>query len=133
MPATLRNLLVLFGAFFSLNSHAGNAQGGFMVSVKLIGTGLCVNTTLSQLTNAIVRVTCQGNQFVSIEPRKGRPFLGVHGGAFRFVFSSGAAVPGFLLGDSGGSSNLIGQGTITALRVLDLTERDGKLEFLVSF
>ena len=83
-----------------------------------------------------MRVTCQGNQFVSIEPRVGRPFPGTHGGAFRFAFSQRSGFSGGNVDFGQSVSALeaaIGQGTITALRVLDLTERDERLEMLVSF
>jgi hypothetical protein len=119
-------------------SSAATTSGSFNVQIRLneSASGICVSSTLSLVTNALVRVTCQGNQFVSIEPRDGRPFVGTHGGAHRFAFSQRSGYPsGFVnFGQSVGELEAaIGQGTITALRVLDLTERDERLELLVSF
>ena len=115
-------------------SVAATVSGNFVVTVQL--AGICISSSLSQVTNASVRVTCQGNQFVSIEPQPGKPFFGTHGGAHRFAFSQRA-------NGSSGQVDLgqsvteleaaLGQGTITALRVLNLTERDERLELLVSF
>jgi hypothetical protein len=121
--AALSALSVSFG-------WAATASSAFNVTVQPIG--VCISTTLSQQTNALVKVTCQGGQFVSIEPREGRPFVGVHGGAYRFAFGRNTAIPAFLQGDSDILAQ-VGQGTITALRVLNLTERDERLELLVSF
>lgn len=129
----LCRILLAAVALASPVSFAGTASGVFNVNIRLNssdGSGICISSSLSQQTNALVKVTCQGGQFVSIEPREGRPFVGTHGGAFRFHFSGQNAIPSFLRGES---DPLIGQGTITALRVLNLTERDERLELLVSF
>jgi hypothetical protein len=109
-------------------TDAAQETASFLVMAQ--PTGICISSSLSQQTNALVKVTCQGGQFVSIEPREGRPFVGTHGGAFRFHFSGQNAIPSFLRGES---DPFMGQGTITALRVLNLTERDERLELLVSF
>jgi hypothetical protein len=115
-------------------STAGTSSSNFNVNIRLneSNTGICISASQSVQTNALVKVTCSGGQFVSIEPRDGRPFVGVHGGAYRFAFGRNSAIPAFLQGDSD-SLALVGQGTITALRVLNLTERDERLELLVSF
>ncbi|NJS35282.1 MAG: hypothetical protein HC765_00765 [Brachymonas sp.] len=76
----MRSLLLL-GALIASSANAGIASGVFTVSVAQQPRGICISSSLSQVTNAIVRVTCQGNQFVSIEPQPGRPFVGTHGGA----------------------------------------------------
>jgi hypothetical protein len=126
-----RYLAFLSSGLFALTtpgSSAATLTSEFNVTVKPVG--ICISTSLSQQTNALVKVTCQGRQFVSIEQREGRPFVGVHGGAYRFFFSRNTALPAFLQADS---DLPIGQGTITALRVLNLTERDERLELLVSF
>lgn len=113
---------------------AATVQGTFVVSVKL--EGICTSASLSHTTNATVWVTCQGNQFVSIEPQPGKPFIGTHGGAHRFAFSQRAGLSGVPISFGQSVTELdaaVGQGTITALRVLNLTERDERLELLVSF
>jgi hypothetical protein len=126
--------LLQIAALCANTATAGSVSGMFEVRVGFNGVAnnICVSSTLSQQTNALVKVTCQGGQFVSIEPREGRPFVGVHGGAYRFAFGRNTAIPAFLQGDSD-SLALGGQGTITALRVLNLTETDERLELLVSF
>lgn len=126
--------LLLSGLWAVSASHADTASGAFNVLVNLQShpTGICISTTLSQQTNALVRVTCQGEQFVSIEPRKGRPFLGTHGGAHRIALTSIKTAPSGWL-HPGELDPWIGRGTITSLRVLNLTERDERLELLVSF
>jgi hypothetical protein len=127
--------LLATACFASSLSQAGTATGVLNVNIQLNSpnaTGLCVSSSMSKQTQALVKVTCSGGQFVSIEPIDNRVFLGTHGGAYRFIFTGGTVLPSFLQpGDSLYAQ--IGQGTITALRVLDITERDGRLELLVSF
>jgi hypothetical protein len=114
---------------------ASAATGTFNVNINLVpafASGICTSSALSQQTNALVRVTCSGGQFVSIEPRPGSNFGGVHGGAWRFTFPRASAIPQFLMAD-GEVQPQIGVGTITAMRVLEIKERDETLELLVSF
>jgi hypothetical protein len=118
------------GLFLVGSVLAADAQTPFEVRVKLFTSEVCTSSTLSQQTNALVKVTCQGGQFVSIEPRDGAQFVGTHGGAYRYTFGRATAIPEFLQSES---DSRIGQGTITAMRVLNLTERDKRLELLVSF
>ena len=114
---------------------AGNVSSSFNINLRLndSSSGICVSASKSIQTNALVTVSCNSGQFVSIEPRFGKSFVGVHGGAFRFSFSNRNAVPfealrdGKLFGDWGGN------GTVTALRVMNMVETDEKLELLVSF
>jgi hypothetical protein len=135
----MRTLLAwIFAASLASASTAATISGSFNVNIRLNepAGGTCISISLSQVTNALVRVTCQGNQFVSIEQREGRPFVGTHGGAYRFAFSqrSGFSDGSVLFGQSVSELEAaIGQGTITSLRVLDLTQRDERLELLVSF
>jgi hypothetical protein len=70
---------------------------------------------------------------VSIEAAPGTSVIaGVHGGAFRYSFGAGTLLaPGAGLTDS--ELGFIGLGTITAMRIVDLTGRKERLEFLVSF
>jgi hypothetical protein len=128
MTRKLQATFVLALTFCSQWTDAAQETASFLVMAQ--PTGICISSSLSQQTNALVKVTCQGGQFVSIEPREGRPFVGTHGGAFRFHFSGQNAIPSFLRGES---DPFMGQGTITALRVLNLTDRDERLELLVSF
>lgn len=127
---------LLFASAMCFAGIAGAVSSTAIFNVIVQPVGICISTSLSRVTNATVRVTCQGNQFVSIEPREGRPFVGTHGGAYRFAFSQRSGLPSNLGGVGSGASELedaVGQGTVTALRVLDLRESDEKLELLVSF
>ena len=130
----LRKLVAILALFVS-STYAGQSSGSFSINIRLneSDTGICVSASQSIQTNALVTVSCNSGQFVSIEPRFGKSFVGVHGGAFRFSFSNRNAVPfealrdGKLFGDWGGN------GTVTALRVMNMVETDEKLELLVSF
>ena len=95
----------------------------------------CVSGSLSASSNAIVRVVCGSNQFVSIEPRPGAPILGTNGGAFRFNFGPGAATPPPVFSSNNNlpANPYVGVGTVTSFRVLNLVGDMGLLEFLVSF
>ena len=130
-------------------STAGNNAGLLTVSISLSkpgfvvppGTGgsaagviqpaaSCVNESLSQQNNALVRVVCATGQFVSIEPAPGKPFLGTHGGAFRFNMGADTFTA---LGSSGFGNPYLGAGTVTGLRIYNANGADGPLEMLVSF
>jgi hypothetical protein len=126
----LRSWLLVASALVCLNIQAGQASGNFLAMVQPVG--VCISTALSQQANAIVKVTCTGENFVSIEPRPGSPFLGVHGGAWRFSFPNNRPVPAFLQ-TNGEFATGIGIGTVTAMRVLGWQERDGTLELWISF
>lgn len=112
---------------------AGQAGGQFNVQIKLnqqgTAPGVCISQSLSEQTNALVQVACQTGQFVSITPYPGKPFLGTHGGAFRYHFSGNNVSGGML--DAG--KPYIGAGTITALRIYNANGSDELLEMLVSF
>ncbi len=130
-PMLAHAALASFGASAAL---AASAIAPFAVTVKLNVSGTCTSTALSQQTRALVQVTCDGGQFVSIEQQPGQAFVGVHGGAYRFAFGGGARAVNGQNTDGSGELDLSSNGgTITALRVLDLTERDERLELLVSF
>lgn len=90
----------------------------------------CVSQSLSEATGAIVNVVCKSGQFVSIEPRPGAPFLGVHGGAFRYYFANGIPADLRYLGDS---NPWVGPGTVTSIRVKYLEDLDGIVEMQVGF
>jgi hypothetical protein len=120
-------------------SPAGTIGESFAVGITLSQgseppspppSGLCLSHTLSEQTRASVVVVCRSGQFVSIAPLPGVPYLGVHGGAFRY--SIGFHTEPFLWD---------GPGTVTALRLYDLSLQDRPLdaqqlrllEMLVSF
>jgi hypothetical protein len=107
---------------------AETASGTFAVHIRLDSSGLCMSEALSQETNALVSVTCSRGQFVKIEPAPDKPFLGTHGGAFRFYFDAQdrqAMAPQFF--------PYSGVGTITALRIYNADGQDGTLEMMVTF
>ncbi|MES2911659.1 MAG: hypothetical protein V4718_09740 [Pseudomonadota bacterium] len=91
---------------------------------------VCISKTLSEQTNSLVQIVCKTGQFVSITPLPGKPFLGTHGGAFRYSFSGNKLSGGSIYG--AGAPN-IGAGTVTALRIYNANGSDGPLEMLVSF
>jgi hypothetical protein len=149
MPHIMRRmaaaaLLALGG--LSTQAGAGSATGSFAVHINPVpmvpaspasglgqvpaSSGFCTSQSLSQASNALVTVVCGTGQFVSIRPMPGRPFTGTHGGAFRYVFG-----PGIVAGPTANSqlNPYIGTGTVTSLRVLDVSGQEGILEFLVSF
>ncbi len=121
-----------FGLAWSLGSTdavADTASGGFAVHIRLDRSGLCISEALSEETNALVSVTCSRGQFVNIAPAPDKPFLGTHGGAFRFYFDAQdrlAMAPHQFFPYSG-------VGTITALRIYNADGQDGPLEMMVTF
>jgi hypothetical protein len=112
-------------------SLADTKTGAFNVNISLTAKpGLCLSESLSESTGAAVHVVCESSQFVSIDPRPGRPFLGTHGGAFRYLFGSGNT----LSSQYGGMPNpFIGTGTVTELRIFNADSPDAPLEILISF
>jgi hypothetical protein len=120
-------------------ARAGQAGVSFKVNIQLTTpqsaaqqAGVCTSSVASQQTGAVVRVVCSAGQVVSIEAAPGTPAIaGVHGGAFRYSFGAGSLLaPGTALESELG---FVGLGTVTALRVADLSGRRERLEFLVSF
>lgn len=132
-------LLALCIAGWAAPLHAADA--GFTIRVTLNGAepasgfglqprGTCISESLSSQTRATVRVVCGTSQFVSIEAVPGRPFVGTHGGAFRYFFDPNSATPA----TASGLSNLfVGTGTVTGLRFIDISGLESFLEILVSF
>ena len=94
-----------------------------------IASGVCVSEILSERTNSLVRVVCGTGQFVSITPFPGKPFLGTHGGAFRYTLGMGNVNPAM----ANSTTAFSGSGTATALRIYNANGSDGPLEMLVSF
>lgn len=101
------------------------------ITLNTQGTqGICIHQLRSQAANAIVKVVCGSEQFVSIEAIPNRPFLGTQGGAHRFSFGSLSSIPSGL---TSGSDVYGGSGTVTSLQVINLNYLDSPLEMLVSF
>ena len=166
-PGTLAAMALLAGA----PSQAGTSGASFAVGINLsqsaasspppvpgpagaatpssppsgplppLPSGACYSTALSAQTGALVAVACASGQFVSIAPRPGAPFPGVHGGAFRYTISEASelSVLDAVALDAFGWRT--GWGSVTMLRLYDLTRRDGPgdvwsdrpLEMLVTF
>ena len=137
--------LALLGTL-STQAGAGSAAGVFDVRITInamvpaspasgLGQvpatdGFCISESLSDATQATVKVVCATGQFVSIKPMPGKPFTGTHGGAFRYAFGAGTArAPK----DGTALNPYIGTGTVTSLRILDISGQESVLEFLVSF
>jgi len=99
-----------------------SAPGGLPAATER--SAICTNETLNEQTNAMVRVVCGSSQFVSITPSPGKPFLGTHGGAFRYALGTS---------NFAGILSRAGTGTVTALRIYNATGLNGPLEMLVSF
>jgi hypothetical protein len=105
-----------------------SASSPFNINIRLFANGLpaaggfCVSRELSELTQALVTVTCDRGQFVRIEPAPGDSPRIVHGGAFRYALLAGGSSG--VMGESGLSTlgdARAGGSTVTSLRVL----RDG--------
>jgi hypothetical protein len=84
-------------------------------------TGVCVSRALSEKTGAVVQVACDSGQFVSIEAVPGQRFLGVHGGAFRYTLSIAKDRSVYQAAASDAFGWRTGWGTVTMLRLYDLT------------
>ena len=103
--------------------------------------GVCFSRTLSEKTGAVVQVACDSGQFVSIEAVPGQRFLGVHGGAFRYAMSISRDRSVYEAAASDAFGWRTGWGTVTMLRLYDLTVPgkpgdvwgDRPLELRVSF
>jgi hypothetical protein len=147
MPHLLRRMAaaaVLALGGLSTQAGAGAAVGSFNVHINLMvpaspasglglvpaSSGFCTSESLSQASNALVTVVCATGQFVSIRPMPGKPFTGTHGGAFRYMLRPGVTTAPV---DSVLPAPYADTGTVTSLRVLDVSGQEGILEFLVSF
>ena len=103
--------------------------------------GVCFSRSLSEQTGAVVQVACDSGQFVSIEAVPGQRFLGVHGGAFRYSMSISKDRSVYEAAASDAFGWRTGWGTVTMLRLYDLTVPgkpgdvwgDRPLELRVSF
>lgn len=99
--------------------------------------GVCISQSLSQKTNALVRVVCGRDQFVSITAKPSTAFLGAHGGAFRYVIDSKVKNSGV---NSCSQEHWeycypeAGIGTVTAMRVYNSNgSSNGSIEILLTF
>ncbi len=92
----------------------------------------CETQTFTSAPNALVRVVCNNGRFVSIAPDPRKPFVGSHGGAYRFHLQPNAVASALL--DDGIDPYWWGRGTVTAMRIYG-TPRDptDPLEMMVSF
>jgi hypothetical protein len=103
--------------------------------------GVCYSKSLSDKTGASVQVVCDSGQFVSIEAVPGQPFLGVHGGAFRYSMSIDRDRSLYEAAAKDPFGWRTGWGTVTMLRLYDVQHAGGPgdfwadrpLELLVSF
>jgi hypothetical protein len=103
--------------------------------------GVCYSRSLSEKTGASVQVVCDSGQFVSIEAVPGQPFLGVHGGAFRYSMSIDRDRSAYEAAAKDPFGWRTGWGTVTMLRLYDVQHAGGPgdfwadrpLELLVSF
>jgi len=103
--------------------------------------GVCYSRSLSEKTGASVQVVCDSGQFVSIEAVPGQPFLGVHGGAFRYSMSIDRDRSVYDAAAKDPFGWRTGWGTVTMLRLYDVQHAGGPgdfwadrpLELLVSF
>jgi hypothetical protein len=103
--------------------------------------GVCYSRSLSVQTGASVQVVCDSGQFVSIEAVPGQPFLGVHGGAFRYAMSIDRDRTLYEAAAKDPFGWRTGWGTVTMLRLYDVQHAEGPgdfwadrpLELLVSF
>ena len=86
--------------------------------------GVCFSRSLSEQTGAVVQVACDSGQFVSIEAVPGQRFLGVHGGAFRYSMSISKDRSVYEAAASDAFGWRTGWGTVTMLRLYDLTQPD---------
>lgn len=101
---------------------AGTVTGQFPVQIAVTNGaaapgapangGLCINQALSQASQATVTVVCSTNQFVSIQPFGDSPFVGTHGGAYRFVLWPE------LMPQLGDEAWLRAAGTVTTMQVI---------------
>src|SRR4051812_23980002 len=159
-PATFAPVLTALMALLTGASWAGSADKSVTVSITLSQpggsavapvppqpaqpsqrAGGCYSRSLSEKTGASVQVVCDSGQFVSIEAVPGQPFLGVHGGAFRYSLSIDRDRSVYDAAAKDPFGWRTGWGTVTMLRLYDVQHAGGPgdfwadrpLELLVSF
>lgn len=105
-------------------------QQQLLVPTKGTPPGICTGQTLLSGPGATVNVVCSLGQYVTIEPLVRPPFLFGEGGEQRFSFGPGSPLPRSL---GGRLNTLLPTGTVTALRILNVSNLVSPLEMLVSF
>lgn len=105
-------------------------QQQLLVPAKGTPPGICTGQTLLSGPGATVNVVCSLGQYVTIEPLVRPPFLFGEGGEQRFSFGPGSPLPRSL---GGRLNTLLPTGTVTALRILNVSNLVSPLEMLVSF
>lgn len=160
-PLALAVMALLHGA----PSRAGGASGQFGVNITLstvaapgfgaptttatttspssmlLPSGMCRSRTLTESDSASVEVACQSGQFVSIAADPEASFLGLRDDAFRYSISFRTELSVWTAAPTKGDVPRLGWGTVTALRVYDLSPPDGTgdgawdqpLDMLVTF
>jgi hypothetical protein len=131
-----RRLLWLTALGASTVACAGTATSQFAVRLEVRQPQTCINQALSEQTGALVQVVCQSGDFVRIDPDPRRPFVGTHGGAFRYAFmAAGAAglAPATLDGLASDATLYAGSGTVTGLHVYNERGDDEQLEILITY
>ncbi|WP_411878437.1 hypothetical protein [Polaromonas sp. YR568] len=143
-PPTHRAWLAVAAGLWTGAAMAGSAPAFLNVSITLrsansvvpgVTSGLrapiprplaCTSETLTEPTNAVVRVVCATSQFVSIAPSPGKPFLGTHDSPFRYNLGTGAA-------GNATTTTTTGASTVTGLRIYNAYGSAGPQEMLVRF
>jgi hypothetical protein len=127
-PWRRRILLLAWLLGAPLCIRAAGESAVFNLTIQL--GEVCRSEVWSEKTQAEVKVICRTGDFVQIEPTPGKPFLGTHGSAHRFHMSANALPSGVLMANMDAS---LGAGTVTSLRVYNISGSDGPLEMLVTF
>lgn len=140
MPWKQCLLALALGGLGAATMAQSQASGGFQIHIRLNTPGTpaaesgahCETQTVASAPNALVRVVCGDGRFVSIAPDPRKPFVGSHGGAYRFHLQPGATVGSWL--DEGVDTLWWGRGTVTAMRIYGVPrDGDAPLEMMVSF
>ena len=135
--------LGLFGVALT-TFQAVTSAGQFSVNIALTSAaastaqqsapGVCISQTLSERTNATVRIVCGTNQFVSITANPKVRFLGTHGGAFNYsVIAGNRYLDSTQDSDGGASAFYPGTGTVTSWRIYNVNGLEELLEVLLTF
>lgn len=110
VPALAGSATPSFPVNITLNSPAAGGAPAQPAATAPAG-GICVNQALSRAAHATVTVVCTVNQFVNIAPAPGMPYLGTHGGAYRYLLTQAAFLPDDDVWEAG-------TGTVTTLQIV---------------
>ena len=105
----------------------GAAAATTSSSRPLPPSGLCQSSTVSQTDSATVEVSCQLGQFVSIAPDPAITLVGLHE-AFRYPLSFRIEWSVWNARPTKGGAPRLGWGTVTAVRLYDVSPPDGPRE-----